>query len=333
MALSLQEIREKLKQQEAAKGGGSFESDNASYPFWNITDGTIATLRFLPDDDSSNPFFWRERAVIKLPFPGIKGQDETKEVLVQVPCMHMFGKSCPITEEIKPWWDDEALIPAAKKYYKKRSYLYQGFVVNSSLVEQNTPENPIRRFMINTEIHNMIKAALMDDELDALPIDYDNGLDFRVSKVKKGKYASYETSSYSRKNRPLSSEELAALEANGLFTLNEFLPKEPDAEHLKIIMELFEASVDGQLYDPSKWARFYKPFGFQTQGDSTNTTTAEVSKEKVAKALTPTEEVVEKVVEETVTVEGTAPAVATGSEKKSPIDLLADLRRRKADNK
>ena len=73
---TLEEIRAKLAEQEKKTTGGSSVSDNAIFPFWNIPEGTTSTLRFLPDANKDNTFFWVERAMIKLPFPGIKGQAE-----------------------------------------------------------------------------------------------------------------------------------------------------------------------------------------------------------------------------------------------------------------
>jgi hypothetical protein len=43
--------------------------------------------------------------------------------------------------------------------------------------------------------------------------------------------------------------------------LSTYLPKRPDATELKVIQEMFEASVDGQPYDPDKWAQYFKPAG------------------------------------------------------------------------
>ena len=68
------------------------------YPFWNITEGTSATLRFLPDGDPNNTFFWTERQMIRLQFPGVKG-GEMKPTTVQVPCMEMWGEQCPVHNE------------------------------------------------------------------------------------------------------------------------------------------------------------------------------------------------------------------------------------------
>ena len=82
---TLAEIRAKLAEQEKRTSSAGTVSDNAIYPFWNIPEGTTSTLRFLPDGNTENTFFWVERAMIKLPFPGIKGQADTKPTLVQVP--------------------------------------------------------------------------------------------------------------------------------------------------------------------------------------------------------------------------------------------------------
>jgi hypothetical protein len=38
---------------------------------------------------------------------------------------------------------------------------------------------------------------------------------------------------------------------------------------------MFEASVDGQAYDPDRWSQYYKPSGFQGKGgDDTESTPA-----------------------------------------------------------
>ena len=79
---TLAEIRAKLLEKEQ-RTGGNYQSDNAIYAFWNIPENSTATLRFLPDVDDTNTFFWKERQMIRLAFPGIKGQDESRNVTVK----------------------------------------------------------------------------------------------------------------------------------------------------------------------------------------------------------------------------------------------------------
>lgn len=258
---TLDEIRSKLlAQQTKSEGGNRTGGDNSMYPFWNVPEGGSSMIRFLPDGDTDNTFFWKERLVIKLPFQGIKGEHD-REVLVQVPCMEMYGETCPIIAETRPWWKDDSLQPLARKYWRKKSYIFQGFVVQSGFDEKETPENPIRRFMINTSIFEIIKSSLMNPEMDDLPTDYVSGRDFKLVKTSKGGFANYSTSNWSFKTRSLSPEEAAAIDARPLGNLKDFLPAKPTAEQLEIIKEMFHASVNDEAYDPARWGQYYKPAG------------------------------------------------------------------------
>lgn len=274
MALTFEEIRQRLLAQQNQKdrktGGGN---DNATYAFWDNPDGSTATLRFLPDGNQSNDFWWEERLVIKLPFNGVKGQ-HSKQIEVQVPCMDKWkANSCPILAETRPWWKGgKDLEDMARKYWKKKSYIFQGFVVSNPNAEDmaNLPENPIRRFLINTSVFDRIKVAFLDQDVESSPVDYNNGLDFRLVKGTKGAYADYGASTWSRKERALSEDEYAAIDKYGLFNLSDYLPKKPDEEHLKIIMELFRDSVDGLPYDPDKYlSSGYKPYGLRNDNSAT----------------------------------------------------------------
>ena len=261
---SLAEIRAKL--QEAQSKGSSSQSsggDNAIYPHWNMQEGKEAVVRFLPDGNANNTFFWVERAMIKLPFAGIKGEAESRPVQVQVPCVEMYndGSVCPILSEVRGWFKDKSLEEMGRKYWKKRSYIFQGFVRENPLSDDKSPENPIRRFIIGPQIFATIKGALMDPELEELPTDYLRGLDFRITKTSKGGFADYSTSKWARKETALSEAEQAAIEAHGLFDLSTFLPKKPTDVELKVIKEMFEASVDGQSYDTERWGQYFRPAG------------------------------------------------------------------------
>jgi hypothetical protein len=258
---SLAEIRARIQATENKSTGSTQQSDNAIYPHWNIDEGTSATIRFLPDGNPSNTFFWVERQIIKLPFNGVKGDSNVKQITVQVPCVEMYGDNCPILAEVRPWYKDESLKEMANKYWKKRSYIFQGFVRQNPIGDDKTPANPIRRFVISSQIFTIIKSSLMDPEIEELPTDYMRGLDFRVIKTSKGGYADYNTSSWARKESALTEAEQAAIEAHGLFNLADFLPKKPSEAELRIMKEMFEASVDGRPYDNERWGAYYRPYG------------------------------------------------------------------------
>ena len=274
MATSLAEIRAKLQASEGRKSGESNQSsgDNAIYAHWNIPEGTTARVRFLPDADPKNTLFWVTREIIRLPFAGIKGQPDSKPVTVQVPCMEMWKEACPILAEVRPWFKtkDPSMEELGRKYWKKKSYLFQGFVHDNPLADDKSPENPIRRFIISPQIYNLIETSLTDPDMESLPTDYQAGLDFSIKKTSKGGYADYSTSGWARKETALSAEEQEAIEQFGLYNLADFLPKKPGEVELQVIKEMFEASVNGEAYDPDRWANYYKPSGFQAGSGSSN---------------------------------------------------------------
>lgn len=347
MALSLKEIQAKLFEQQARKErgrSGTFTGDNSIYPFWNNPEGSTATIRFLPDGDQSNDFFWVERLIIKLPFPGVKGQTDTKPVEVQVPCMDMWKSgSCPIAAETRSWWKDPALEDTARKYWRKKSYLFQGFVVQNPNKDDQTPENPIRRFIINPSIFDAVKGILMRQDLENSPTDYDHGRDFYLSKTTKGGYANYASSSWSMKERSLSADERAAIDNHGLFNLNQFLPKKPDDAGVQAIIDLFHASLNEEMYDLEKWGQYFKPNGMK--GDSAvdqsvqsdQTSSMQVDSKPAVSAASIMNKINKTTNESSPPWEETAPAVSATSDSKpkmqTPDDILAAIRRRQAGSK
>ena len=327
---SLAEIRARLQAAESKQGTSSPGGDNAIYPHWNMNEGDSALLRFLPDGDSNNTFFWVERAMIKLPFNGIKGEMDSKTTLVQVPCVEMWGDACPILAEVRTWFKDASLEDMGRKYWKKRSYLFQGFVRENPMADDNSPSNPIRRFIMGPQLFAPIKAALMDPELEELPTDYERGLDFRVSKTSKGGYADYNTSKWSRKETALTAEEAEAIQTNGLFNLSEFLPKKPNEEELRVMKEMFEASVNGEAYDPERWGSYFRPAGFsapQTAPSGSGATSTPATEATPAPQPTAMPPMSEPVVESAPVAEAPVQTEAPATNSKAE-DILAMIRSR-----
>jgi hypothetical protein len=326
---SLAEIRARLQAAESNKGGQSTGGDNAIYPHWNMDEGHSAVLRFLPDGDGKNTFFWAERAMIKLPFAGVKGEMDSKQVQVQVPCVEMWGEACPILAEVRTWFKDKSLEDMGRKYWKKRSYIMQGFVRENPLADDKTPENPIRRFIIGPQIFTLIKSALMDPELEELPTDLMRGLDFRITKTSKGGYADYSTSKWSRKETALTEAEQAALAQHGLFTLNEFLPKKPTEVELRVMKEMFEASVDGQSYDPDRWGQYFRPAGVAAPSASSSSAPV-VDEEAAPVSVTPVAKAAPAVssFDEDDAPVATAPVAKPAAGSQNAQDILAMIRAR-----
>ena len=325
---SLAEIRQRLAQSENKQGGQSqFSGDNAIYPHWSMDEGSSATLRFLPDGNTKNTFFWQERAQIRLPFNGIKGEMESKQVIVPVPCVEMYGEVCPVLTEVRTWFKDKALEEMGRKYWKKRSYIFQGFVRENPIGDDKAPANPIRRFIIGPQIFTTIKGALMDPELEELPTDYLRGLDFRISKGSKGGFADYSGSKWARKETALTEAEQAAIAEHGLFDLSTFLPKKPGEVELKVIKEMFEASVDGQSYDTERWGQYFRPAGVTAPAGGSTTAPAVADVDEDVPAAKPAPAVASSFDDEDDAPAPSAPVEAKPSTQKAE-DILAMIRAR-----
>jgi hypothetical protein len=337
---SLAEIRAKLLAQDTSSKGTKTQGtgDNAIFPHWNIPEGTSATLRFLPDADESNTFFWKERQMIRLPFSGVKGGDEHKQVVVQVPCVEMWGDTCPVHAEIRPWFKDPSMEEMARTYWKKRSYIFQGLVTQSDMAEESVPENPVRRFVISPQIFKIISQALMDPDFPEIPTDYEMGTDFRIVKSTKGQYADYSTSNWARRERSLNQQERDAIAQHGLFNLNDFLPKKPNTEELNAIFEMFEASVDGQLYDPERFGDYFRPYGVDAPGKrnaaASSAPAATPAAAPAPRVVAPAPQTDEDFDETPAPAPRAAPApapAADGGAKPSAQDILAMIRNRKSE--
>jgi hypothetical protein len=204
--------------------------------------------------------------------------------------------------------------------------MFAGFVNEDPLNEEDKPENPIRRFILGPQIFNIVKDALLDPDMENNPIDYLNGTDFRITRTKKGQYADYSTSKWARKESALTEEQLEAIEKFGLVNLNDWLPAKPDAAALNAISEMFEASINGELYDPEQWAKYYRPYGLEYDASDDKNSSSETTTE--AKTEAKTEEVKEEAAP--AATPEPAPEVKAEGSAKSAQDILAKIKARSA---
>jgi hypothetical protein len=161
--MSLEQMRKLLTTENAELAAQAIKphADTSIYPHWEMAPNATATIRFLPDGNTDNAFFWVERDVIKLYFQGIKGKPEVGHVQVQVPCMEMYEEECPVLQVVRTWMKDQTLEDMARRYWKKRSYFFQGFVRESPFRESDASTNPIRQFTIGPQIHTLIHWSLL----------------------------------------------------------------------------------------------------------------------------------------------------------------------------
>jgi len=322
---ALERMRQHAREEEERKNTKPTKTKGVSqyFPMGDIPDNTTSIFRFLPDGNENNPYFWVERQVCKLVFDGQVGGDYPTDeaVEVTVPCMDMFvdpkrkgGSLCPIITGTRHLWKDETdkeAIELGRQYYKKRSFLYQGFVVSTDVEEEELPENPIRFFTIYPSIQKIIKSVLTDTEIDDIPTDYTLGRDFRLKKDKTAtdKWADYSGSKWSGKVRPLSEEESIAVQTYGCVDLSTLLGEQPDAAGIAVIKAMFEDSFAGKPFDFASYGTHYR--AYKTRGERR----ADPEAISTVKATTP--KIVEKVKKEET------PETKSVSD---PSDIIAKLR-------
>jgi hypothetical protein len=167
----------------------------------------------------------------------------------------------------------------------------------------------------------------MDPELEELPTDYLRGLDFRVSKGSKGGFADYNGSKWARKETALTEAEQAAIEKHGLFDLSTFMPKKPGEVELKVIKEMFEASVDGQSYDTERWGQYFRPAGVNAPAGS-SAPAAESAPAPTATATAAPAPTASSDFDDDEPAVASAPVVAKPASSDKAQDILAMIRAR-----
>ena len=82
---------------------------------------------------------------------------------------------------------------------------------------------------------------------------------------------------------------MQAVNTHGLFNLSDFLPKKPTDVELKVMKEMFEASVDGEAYDADRFGQYFRPAGMaaRTGDPNVSSTNGTATSRTEAPAATP----------------------------------------------
>lgn len=207
--------------QPQQKTGGS-DRFKKYYPFWKMNAGEQAVVRFLPDANQENPWgFMVENLTHKLE---INGQRKT------LPCLSMYGESCPCCIKAKAYYDanDE---DNGRKFYKKREYIAPIVVLNSPFETEG--DDLVKVVSLGPKIFKLIQDAFTSGDLEEAPFDMKGGYDFRIKKSMQGQYADYTLSSFAPRQSALDEDLQAKIE---LLNLDDFRTG-------KITKEAMEAQI------------------------------------------------------------------------------------------
>lgn len=236
---SLAELRAAWKQNNTQ----TESRPNNYYPFYRLAFDEKATIRFLPDGNTSNPLgFLVEKLTHELVIGG------EKKI---IPCPKMFGKDkeCPICKHSAALYKAEDKVNG-KKFYRSKQHIAQALVIEDPLpykAEETPAIGTIKLINVGFSIYNIIDEAINDEEdgVEDIPWLFNNGTDFIIKKTKKGEHANYESSKFAKRPRPLSEDELATVEGN-LLDLSTLLPKEPELAYLE---KMLASAIAGELIE------------------------------------------------------------------------------------
>ena len=101
-----------------------------------MKEGESSTMRFLPMEMQTT-LSWKERLLIKLPVAGVKGETDSP-VQVQIPVWKCTARHVTFLMKYVAGLKIPSLEDMGLKYWKKRSYIFQGFVTDNPLQEDRT---------------------------------------------------------------------------------------------------------------------------------------------------------------------------------------------------
>jgi hypothetical protein len=212
-----------LKASFTQKTGGGDPSWKLFYPFWKMEEGATAVVRFLPDLDEENPL-------------GFLVENLNHELIVngekkKVPCLSMYGESCPVCDLARKYYDEENEA-MGKKYYKKKGYIGQVIVIESPI--EHDQSQLVKLVEFGPQVFKQIQAAFQSGDLEEAPFELKGGYNFRFRKTKTGSgQNSYTTSNFAPKQTDLDDSIIERIE---LYDLKTFRTKQIDRATLEAML-------------------------------------------------------------------------------------------------
>lgn len=291
MTLNLQELRQKYNAETAKIKNSTNNFTSQVFDFRNLKVGDSVRVRFI-EDSEPNDVFWRERRTRNLKFNSVK--DTSGAVLNQAtyvdipafnkkfdevlwsnpPAEYLYANDEDVIQKrIGNFWDGtDTGKELYNKFKRRKTYVMRGFLESDV---EGYERNKAYRFIVTEDLFNLISSFMSDTEIAYAPTDVQNGLDFIINVTgrnsningKTQEVKDYTTSKYARKETPLTEEEVAYLKNNELPPLITFVYQKPDAEHERAMIEMFEAIMEDEPYDVSRWGKYYKPNNVQFDGE------------------------------------------------------------------
>ena len=175
------------------------------YPFQTMMEGNTAIVRFLPDLDKNNTLDFL-----------VENFKHTLWLGKTVPCLQMYGETCPICELSRQYYNEKNE-ELGKKLFRSKSYIGQVIVIESPI--KHDASQLVKLIDIRPSIFKQIQEAFTSNNLEASPYDYHEGYNFYIRKTINdlGEF-SYRTSSFAPNQSSIDNKIIAQL---SLYNLKE----------------------------------------------------------------------------------------------------------------
>lgn len=223
-------ISNRLKAMQSAFAPKSNDENRGNggryYPMGKVDIDSSVTFRFLPDKNPDNQAGFLKEVIMHNLM--INGSEK------RVPCLEMWGETCPICEQAKQYFNANQN-DAGSKIWKKRNYVAQVLVIDDPLKLELDASNPIKIVSIGKQILSIIKEAIVSGEIENDPDAFVGGHNFIIKKTKGGAkpdgtgfFPTYNVGTrFSSKPSDIPAELRDVIEAN-LIDLNDLVPNKPD---------------------------------------------------------------------------------------------------------
>lgn len=244
-------------------------NDHIVYPYWNIPENSTVKLRLIIDGNHI------EKSVIRLKFPGVTGDKTDRPVTVHVPCMEMYGEQDDVMNILRELWKTPSAREVCRQYWKKDYYIFQGFVLSDPLHENASTTN-IRKFVLNRRLFkelvnkcghscfsskNRNNVSFLSKICGMFTTTNDSYHLYDVNISRKNNVYGYPDFEY-KVNQPMmpsNARKINQLISNELYDLSAMLPPKPTSSEQQVIFKMFEASVNGEKYDYTRWGQYFQP--------------------------------------------------------------------------
>jgi hypothetical protein len=280
----LNALKERLKPNSTNAQRQNYNAER--FNFWNMNNDEEAIVRFLPNKDENDPWWFHEYKYHEVWVDGKKRN---------LNCLSNYGEKCPLCDKAQEYYANNN-VPMGRKLYRKISWLGQVIVIKDPLpIDPEVGKNAngeYRTVSISKQVYDALIGSIKDDLDDSehLPTDYEYGTNFIIKKFSKkvtldngksSEQADYSRSRFAKKQTELD-EDMVELAKEKLVVLSTLMPSKPEVSYLKQQLDLSLGKATSYSNDDDDYTPPSKPSKAKLFDDDDDDYTPPVKKASIS---------------------------------------------------